>query len=555
MFKLSRLITAPVIMALAIGTTGAFAQNSLSHSLSELPKPLRPIVQPLGTACGSIILTQSTAQAITAGNSVSCNLNGLHANNSYYRSFPLSADINVCEVQFGIETAAGANGTQPVTVNLYTGSGAFPGTFGSYTQIASSAINIPDQAASIFPASISGLATAGSNLVVEVFTPDGQAAGNSFFIGTNTAGETAPSYLSAADCGLTSPATTASIGFPNMNIVMNVVGNPGGPTLSVGSASATVTDQCSSNPAQANGVIEPGESVTVQVPISAAAGSFTGVVASLGLPAPAGITYVTSTSNLGSIADGTSATATFVVTANQAATCVSAFTLPINVTSNEGATASGSVSSQIGASGVVAPNETLPLAIPDSMPAGTTSTITVAQAISLTDLQVAVAIDHTYVGDLAISLTSPSGTTVSLLDRPGVPASTFGCSDDNMNVVFSDAASVVPETTCPGTTPWLAGPVLPFSPLSAFDGESTVGTWTLSVSDNAGGDTGNLVNWSLNPTPGLQGICTVCLAGGGPGPVEPVVDLPTLATWSKLALALLVLSLGVVGLRRRARRM
>lgn len=556
MLKLSRFTAVPIVMALAMGASGAFAQSSLSHSVSELPKPQRPVVLPLGVACGSIMLTQSTSQAITSGNSVSCNAGGLHADNSYYRSFPLSADINVCQVQFGIETAAGAGGTQPVTVNLYSGVGAFPGTFpGSYTQIGTASVSVPDQAATIFPASINGLATAGSNLVVEVFTPDGQTAGHSFFIGSNASGESASSYLSAADCGITTPSTTASIGFPNMNIVMNVVGNPGGPTLSVGSASATLTDQCSSNPSQGNGVIEPGESVTVEVPVSAAGGSFTGVVASLGLPAPAGITYVNSTSNLGSIADGTSATATFVVTVDQGATCVSAFTLPINVTSNEGATANGSVASQIGESGAIAPNETLPIAIPDSTPAGITSTITVSQAINLTDLQVAVAIDHTWVGDLAISLTSPLGTTVSLLDRPGVPAGSFGCSNDNMDVVFSDAASVDPETSCPGTTPWLSGAVLPASPLSAFDGESTLGTWTLTVSDNAGGDTGNIVSWSLVPTPGLQGICTVCAAGGGPQPLEPVIDLPTLATWSKLALGLLVLGLGAFGLRRRVRRM
>ncbi len=555
MLKISRFVAVPIVMAMAMGASGAFAQGSLSRATSELPKPQRPVVMPLGASCGSITLTQSTSQAITATNSVSCNAGGVHRDNSYYRSFPLTADINVCEVQFGIETATGATGSQPVTVNLYSGSGAFPGAFGSYTQISSLGFNVPDQAATIFPASISGLALAGSNLVVEVLTPDGQPDGNSFFIGSNAGGESAPSYLRAPDCGAAAPVTVASLGFPDMHIVMNVLGNPGGPTLSVGSASASLTDQCSSNPGQVNGVIEPGESVTVQVPISAAAGSFTGVVASLGLPAPAGITYVTSTANLGSIAAGTSATATFVVTANQAATCVSAFTLPVNVTSTEGATASGSISSQIGESGSIAPNETLPIDLIDNLPAGVNSTITVSQAITLSDLEVAVAINHTWVGDVRVTLQSPGGTTVTLLDRPGVPAGTFGCSNDNMNVVFSDAASVDPETSCPGTTPWLSGPVLPLLPLSAFDGESTLGTWTLNVSDNAGGDTGSIVNWSLIPTPGLQGICTVCAAGGGPGPVEPIVDLPTMATWSKLALGLLVLSLGVFGLRRRARRM
>lgn len=541
------------LAAMTLGTPLAFAQ-SFSNSTFDVPKPLRPtVVAPTG-GCGSITLTQSTSQSIVTGNSVSCNAGGLHADNSYYRSFALAADINVCEIQFGIETAAGASGTQPVNVNLYTGSGAFPGTFpGGYTQIGTAALNVPDQAATVFAAPVSGLALAGSNLVVEVQTPDGQGPGNSFFIGSNTSGQSGPSYIRAPDCGAAGPADLAGLGFPDMDIVMNVIGNPGGPTLSVGSASATVADSCSSNTAQNNGTVEPGETVTIDVPISAAGGSFTGVVASLDLPAPAGITYVTSTANIGNLASGSSATATFVVTVAETASCVTPFTLPISVTSNEGTTAAGSVASQIGQAGTVTPNETLPLAIPDNSPAGVTSTITVAENLTLTDMQVPVQVNHTWVGDVTISLTSPGGTTVTLLDRPGVPGSTFGCSDDNMNVVFSDAASVVPETSCAGTNPWLSGPVLPVNPLSAFAGESTVGTWTLTVSDGAGGDTGQIVNWSLQPTPGFSGICTVCV-GGGPGPVQPAIELPTLATWSKLALGLLTLMLGMLWFRRSARR-
>ena len=542
-----------VLAATALSAPLAFAQ-SFSNSTFEVPKPLRPtVVAPTG-ACGTITLTQSTSQSITSGNSVSCNSGGLHTDNSYYRSFALAANINVCEVQFGIETAAGTGGSQPVTVNLYSGAGAFPGTFpGGYTQIGTASLNVADQTATVFPATVSGLATAGSNLVVEVFTPNGQTAGNSFFIGSNASGESAPSYLAAADCGVTAPTATSAIGFPQMQIVMNVIGNPGGPSLSVGSASATVADSCSTNTAQNNGTVEPGETVTVQVPISAAGGSFTGVVASLDLPAPAGITYVTSTANIGNLADGSSANATFVVSVAETASCVTPFTLPISVTSNEGTTAAGSVASQIGQSGTVTPNETLPLPITDNNPAGVTSTITVAEDITLTDLEVGVEIDHTWVGDVFISLTSPGGTTVTLLDRPGVPGSTFGCSDNDMDVVFSDAASVNPETTCNATTPWLTGPVLPASPLSAFDGESTVGTWTLTVSDNAGGDTGQIVNWSLIPTPGFSGVCTVCVGGGG-GPVQPAIELPTLQSWSKLALALFTLMLGVFYFRRTSRR-
>jgi hypothetical protein len=71
---------------------------------------------------------------------------------------------------------------------------------------------------------VTGTAAAGSELVVEVFTPDGTAAGNLIFIGSNASAETGPSYLRAPDCGITTPSTTSAIGFPNMHIVMNVIG-------------------------------------------------------------------------------------------------------------------------------------------------------------------------------------------------------------------------------------------------------------------------------------------------------------------------------------------
>ena len=84
---------------------------------------------------------------------------------------------------------------------------------------------MPDQALTLFTVPVAGTAPAGSVLVVEVFTPNGQTTSNSFFIGSNAAGQTGPSYIAAADCTIPEPATTASIGFPNMHIVMNVTGD------------------------------------------------------------------------------------------------------------------------------------------------------------------------------------------------------------------------------------------------------------------------------------------------------------------------------------------
>ncbi len=65
-----------------------------------------------------------------------------------------------------------------------------------------------------------------NDLVLEVFTPDGQTAGHSFFIGSNATDSInpagAPSFIGAADCGITEPTATSGIGFPDMNIVMIV---------------------------------------------------------------------------------------------------------------------------------------------------------------------------------------------------------------------------------------------------------------------------------------------------------------------------------------------
>src|SRR4029078_2369356 len=82
-----------------------------------------------------------------------------------------------------------------------------------------------------------------SELVMERFTPDGQTAGNLIFVGSNTAPESGPSYLSAEACGVTTPTTTAALGFPNMHIVFNVNGSCGG-----GSPTPTATFTPTSTP-------------------------------------------------------------------------------------------------------------------------------------------------------------------------------------------------------------------------------------------------------------------------------------------------------------------
>lgn len=178
---------------------------------------------------GNLFITHSTTQNITALNSVSCNNGGLHTLNSYYRVFDLVGEfgitdpIQVDELSFGVEQALGNGGTQLVIVRLYTLSGPF--ILANLTQLGSENLDVPDGATgTIFTATFDPEITVPANsiLVAEVFTPDGTASGNSFFIGSNADPETAPSYIRAPACGINQPTTTAAIGFPNMHIVLNV---------------------------------------------------------------------------------------------------------------------------------------------------------------------------------------------------------------------------------------------------------------------------------------------------------------------------------------------
>ena len=116
-----------------------------------------------------------------------------------------------------------------------------------------------------------------------------------------------------------------------------------------------------------------------------------------------------------------------------------------------------------------------------------TSTLTIASGGVISDLNVLAQITHPWISDLTVSITSPAGTTVELISEQ--------CNDsDNMNATFDDAGVAL---VC-GTNPAISGILIPSQALSAFNGESSTGTWTLTVSDGYNQDGGSLTSWSLN---------------------------------------------------------
>jgi hypothetical protein len=144
-------------------------------------------------------------------------------------TFTGGVEYDVTSISFGIEQATSGDGTgQQVTVNLYANHNApFPGGDWQSNLIATSgSVDIPDQSQTIFSQPITATVPAGTlELVMEVTNPDGTAAGNAFFVGSNASPETGPSYLSAVDCGINDPTPVGDIGFPNMHIVYNVNGS------------------------------------------------------------------------------------------------------------------------------------------------------------------------------------------------------------------------------------------------------------------------------------------------------------------------------------------
>jgi len=128
----------------------------------------------------------------------------------------------------------------------------------------------------------------------------------------------------------------------------------------------------------------------------------------------------------------------------------------------------------------------LPLDISSNGTPTVISKISFFEDLPLADLNVNLNLEHSFLADLVISLTSPEGTTVVLVSS--------SCGEArNINAVFDDDAL---PFTCLGD-PAVSGTVKPLGSLSSFNGESILGEWILEVKDNAPSDGGRLNSFSL----------------------------------------------------------
>jgi subtilisin-like proprotein convertase family protein len=143
------------------------------------------------------------------------------------------------------------------------------------------------------------------------------------------------------------------------------------------------------------------------------------------------------------------------------------------------------------------------LSIPDNNTAGVTDTMVLTTAGTLSDLNVYVEINHTYVGDLNIQLQRVATTTTSAM-----LFQSSSCDGADILAVFDDEASQAASGMCSGSSPAVNGNVRPSEVLSAFDGGVLATTWRIKVFDDSSQDTGTLVRWCLMPAVTVAGLPT-----------------------------------------------
>lgn len=118
----------------------------------------------------------------------------------------------------------------------------------------------------------------------------------------------------------------------------------------------------------------------------------------------------------------------------------------------------------------------------------TTSTVEFTDDFVIDDVNVTLNITHTWNADMDVRLIAPDGTTSIFLFQD------IGGSSDNFTNTVLDDEATTPISS--GSAPY-TGSFQPQESLSLFDGLQSIGTWTLEITDDANGDSGTLIDWTL----------------------------------------------------------
>jgi subtilisin-like proprotein convertase family protein len=329
--------------------------------------------------------------------------------------------------------------------------------------------------------------------------------------GTYSAIVTPGTYnVSATGTGYDTASTTGLVvsngGSATFNACLN--GNLKQPVADTASITA---DSCNSN-----GAIDPNETITISLGVKNTGTQDTANLVGT-LQATGGVTSPSGPQNYGVVvAGGATVSRSFTFTAGNLA-CGAPVVVSLQL--QDGATNLGTVTYNFTTGTIVVNNYStgdISVAIPDSPAPAINIPISVADVMTLTDVNVSFRINHTFDGDLQISLVHPDNTVIPLVTNRGSSGANFGTGTLNCaglpTLIDDQAATAISAGAAP-----FAASFRPESPLSALNGKPSNGTWNLRIQDTAGQDTGTVgcVKLELNK----HTVCCGALINASPPPV------------------------------------
>lgn len=313
----------------------------------------------------------------------------------------------------------------------------------------------------------------------------------------------APGYSTATASGV----TVSTGGTTVQNFALSPM-----PILKSGAGAALSAESCGSG----NGAIDPGETVTVVLPVSNVGTAATVNLVGTLLPG-GGVTSPGPPQTYGVIAVGGTVARSFSFVA--AGSCGG--TLTANLQLQDGASDLGTVTytftlgqlNPYAQPAVTYSSGNLSFPLPD------VSTVEVPLAVpdlgAVADVNVRLRLNHTFDADLNIGLEGPDGTFVDLSSGNGASGDNYGSGANDCSgqpTVFDDSAT----TPITGGTAPFAGAFRPEQALAAFVGKPSAGIWKLRIADTAAIDVGTLFCFQLEISRRVFACC------GGSGTAFPL---------------------------------
>jgi hypothetical protein len=192
----------------------------------------------VGDRCDFIAITQSTdPHTITSGSSVACSDGIYTTENAWLRLFDLDGDhgltgpFHVDSVDWGMETVTGS---LDITVNVYCLDEGLPFLYAFMELKDSAATPVADEVLTFHNTQVGGRCdSATEDMAVELFGDDCEILGTCtlYWIGMNGLGQTGPTYIASASCGIPDPYHDSFLIQGHLVMVVNgleVVGDDGG---------------------------------------------------------------------------------------------------------------------------------------------------------------------------------------------------------------------------------------------------------------------------------------------------------------------------------------